>query len=42
MYKKIPTVSSRFHPMAATAVISLGLALLVVAATYALRSGLAS
>lgn len=37
MYKKIPTVSSRFHPMAA--LISLGLALLVVAAAYALRAG---
>ena len=42
MYKKIPTVSSRFHPMAATAAISLGLALLVVMATYALRTGLVS
>jgi hypothetical protein len=40
MYKKIPTVSSRFHPMAATAAISLGLALLVVAAAYAVRAAL--
>jgi hypothetical protein len=40
MYKKIPTVSSRIHPLTATAAISLGLALLVVAASYALRASL--
>lgn len=37
MYKKIPTVSSRFHPMAGTVAVSLGLALLAMAATYAMR-----
>lgn len=37
MYKKIPTVSSRLNPRAAA--VSLGLALLIVAATYALRAG---
>jgi hypothetical protein len=39
MYKKIPTVSSRIHPMAARTAFSLGLALLV-AATYVVRAGI--
>jgi len=37
MYKKIPTVSSTFHPVK---MVSMGVLLLAMAATYAMRVGI--